>query len=397
MPCSSRPPNGPRHVGAKSAERVLDRRTLLRRAGQTAAGLLVAGSLGELVSACGGGDGDVDAPSGGGGSSGAPPTTGLPARDVAFTKGLHELGRGVYAYLLPDGGWMWSNAGLIVGDDQAIVVDTLCDVQRATEMLATVRSQVPAVARITTVVNTHADGDHTFGNQVFGDAEIVTTKITADDMAAAIPPSALQAYKDNPPPGPSGEFAQAIMAPFDYRDVVPTLPTSTFEERRTLSIGGREVSLIDLGPAHTRSDVVVHLPDAAVVFAGDLLYNGVHPLVSTGPISSWIAALDRIVALDPRIVVPGHGAVADTATVTGFADYLRWLTEEATQRHAAGMTPLDAARDIVTAANPYASWLAPERMAINVNTVYRGLGDDLPTALFPTLYEQMATLWKELR
>jgi cyclase len=267
----------------------------------------------------------------------------------------------------------------------------------ATEMLDTMRAEVLAAANISTVVNTHADGDHNFGNQVFGGAEIVATATTAEDMASAIPPSTLQAYKDNPPPGPVGEFALHATGPFDYRDVTPTLPTRTFQESLTLTVGGREISLLDLGPAHTRSDVVVHVPDASVLFAGDLLYNGVHPLVTTGPISNWIAALDEIVALEPRIVVPGHGAVADAATVTGFADYMRWLTAEATQRHAEGLNTLDAARDILATTNPYADWLAPERMAVNVNTVYRELGEDLPSALFPILYEHMATLWSELQ
>lgn len=376
-------------------QRTVDRRTLLRVAARSAAGLWVVGSLGAVTGACSGGD-ETESPNDGR-DSGTQPSTIPGAGDVAFVKGLHDLGGGVYAYLLPDGGWGWSNAGLITGEGEGVVVDTLFDVQLATEMLDTMRTEVPAAANITTVVNTHADGDHNFGNQVFGDAEIVATATTTEDMASAIPPSTLQAYKDNPPPGAVGEFALHATGPFDYSEVTPTLPTRTFQENLTLTVAGREVRLLDLGPAHTRSDVVVHVPDASVLFAGDLLYNGVHPLVTTGPISNWIAALEQIVDLEPRIVVPGHGAVADTAAVAGFADYMRWLTDQATRRHAEGLNTLDAARDILATTNPYTNWLAPERMAVNVNTVYRELGEDLPSELFPTLYEQMATLWSELR
>ena len=75
-----------------------------------------------------------------------------------YTKGLHDLGNGAYAYLLPDGGWGWSNAGLIADGDESLLVDTLFDLPLTAEMLAAMRDAAPAARTIDTLVNTHANG-----------------------------------------------------------------------------------------------------------------------------------------------------------------------------------------------------------------------------------------------
>ena len=89
-----------------------------------------------------------------------------------FTKGLHDIGNGCHAYLQPDGGWGWSNAGLITDGDRSLLVDTLFDLKLTREMLGAMRDAVPAAKSIGTLVNTHSNGDHTFGNQLLGGAEV---------------------------------------------------------------------------------------------------------------------------------------------------------------------------------------------------------------------------------
>ena len=83
-----------------------------------------------------------------------------------YTKGLHDLGNGCFAWLQPDGSWGFSNAGLIVDGDQTLLVDTLFDLKLTGEMLGQMRAAVPAAKSIGRLVNTHANGDHTFGNQL---------------------------------------------------------------------------------------------------------------------------------------------------------------------------------------------------------------------------------------
>ena len=104
-----------------------------------------------------------------------------------FSKGLHDLGNGTWAYLQPDGGWGWSNAGLIVDGEESLLVDTLFDMHLTDEMLTSMRDAAGVGgADIGTVVNTHANGDHTHGNGCCPTAEIVASKASAARGAMAM-------------------------------------------------------------------------------------------------------------------------------------------------------------------------------------------------------------------
>src|SRR5437588_5016091 len=84
---------------------------------------------------------------------------------IAYRQGLHELGDGLYAYLQPDGGWGWSNAGLITGDGESLLIDTLFDLALTREMLLQMGS-ITGRHPISQAMNTHGNGDHWFGNQL---------------------------------------------------------------------------------------------------------------------------------------------------------------------------------------------------------------------------------------
>ncbi len=244
---------------------------------------------------------------------------------MPYEKGLHEVAAGVWAYLQPGGGWGWSNAGLVAGDNGSLLVDTLFDLRLTGEMLEAMRRTTPAAREIGTVVNTHANGDHCYGNSLLGDAEIVASARCADEMGA-LPPSSMAAMlRAAPDLGPAGAFLARIFAPFSFDDIPLTLPTTTFEGRLDLDVGGRRVSLLEVGPAHTAGDVIVHLPDEDVVFTGDILFHGGHPIVWEGPVANWMAACDRILELRPAVVVPGHGPLATTAAVEDLRGYFAYF------------------------------------------------------------------------
>ena len=99
---------------------------------------------------------------------------------MSYTLGLHEIADGTHAYLQPDGGWGWSNAGLVVGDGASLLVDTLFDLNITQRMLDAMAPHTRAAA-ISTVVNTHANGDHCYGNQLVRSAEIIASEATAHD------------------------------------------------------------------------------------------------------------------------------------------------------------------------------------------------------------------------
>src|SRR5580704_6739916 len=104
-----------------------------------------------------------------------------------FTRGLKDICNGLWAYLLPDGSWGWSNAGLITDGDRSLLVDTLFDLKLTAEMLATMRRTTPAANRIDTLVNTHSNGDHWYGNSLVEGAEIVASASAAAEMLELSP------------------------------------------------------------------------------------------------------------------------------------------------------------------------------------------------------------------
>jgi cyclase len=308
---------------------------------------------------------------------------------MTYEKGLHEVADGVWAYLQPDGGWGWSNAGLVTGSGVSLLVDTLFDLRLTAEMLEAMRRRSPAAERIATVVNTHANGDHCYGNSLVAGSDIISSARCAEEMLQ-LPPSAMSAMLRNAPSlGPAGEFLARIFAPFSFEDVPLTLPTRTFEGRLDVHVGDRPVSLLEVGPAHTVGDVVVHLPDQGIVFTGDILFHGGHPIVWAGPVANWIAACARILELAPTVVVPGHGPLATPAAVADLKGYFEFLTAEARVRFDGGMSPMEAARDIDL--GPYSGWGEPERLVANVHALYREFGSTAPTDAL-TLMGEMAAL-----
>ncbi len=305
---------------------------------------------------------------------------------MPYEKGLHEVADRVWAYLQPDGGWGWSNAGLVVDGEDALLVDTLFDLRLTAEMLEAMRP-VTGTGGIGTVVNTHANGDHCFGNALLRDADIVASARCAEEMEH-LPPSTLAAMLHAAPTlGDAGAFVSRIFAPFDFEDIPLTLPTKTFESQLDLRVGDRRIRLIEVGPAHTAGDVVAFLPNDGVVFTGDILFHGGHPIVWAGPVANWITACDRILELAPSVVVPGHGPLATPAAVAELKEYFEFLTREARLRFEAGLTPMEAARDIDL--GPYSGWTEAERLVANLHALYRDFGSDLPADAL-TLMGEMA-------
>jgi glyoxylase-like metal-dependent hydrolase (beta-lactamase superfamily II) len=292
---------------------------------------------------------------------------------------LHELGDGCFAYLQPDGGWGWSNAGLIVGDGVSLLVDTLFDLRLTAEML---ESMVPAVAGapIATVVNTHANGDHCYGNQLVTDAEIIASESAAHEMTE-VPPSMLAALTHAP--GELGELFRSFFGSFEFEGIEHTLPTRTFQDRLDLDVGGRLVELIEVGPAHTAGDVIAYIPDARTVYTGDILFIGGTPIVWAGPLTNWINACDLMLGMDIETVVPGHGPLTDKAGIVQVRDYLSFVQHEASARFEVGMDAWDAARDI--ALNGFGTLGESGRISVNVDTVYRSLD---PAHESPDMIEQ---------
>jgi len=287
----------------------------------------------------------------------------------AYSRGLHDLGNGIYAYLQPDGSWGWSNAGLVVDGDETLLVDTLFDEHLTRDMLDEMRRAVATAANIDVLVNTHANGDHTFGNRLVEGAEIIASREGAAEMGEFLPEQFAALMRQAPQMGELGDYLIACFGAFDFEGIPPTLPTRTFDGRLDLKVGDKEVHLIEVGPAHTRGDVLVHVPEDRVVFTGDILFINGTPIMWQGPVANWIRACDLIIDMDLEAIVPGHGPITDKKGVAAVRDYLTYIDAEARKRFDAGMSVEEAARDI--ALGDYAAWGDAERIAVNVDTLYR--------------------------
>ncbi|MBO1414942.1 MBL fold metallo-hydrolase [Streptomyces sp. FH025] len=294
---------------------------------------------------------------------------------VPYSLGLHEIAQDTYAYLQPDGSWGLSNAGLIVSGDEALLVDTLFTVPQTRDLLAAVEEALPDVT-IGTLVNSHSDGDHWWGNQLLPQAEVVASEAAAADMREDHLHELLAAPGDLPLP----RVVQRMRKAFDFVGIAPTLPTRTFSGELELTVGHRAVRLIEAGPAHTHGDVLVHVPDAGVLFTGDLLFVGGHPVIHSGPIGRWIAACDLILGLDVETIVPGHGPVVGRPEVRRFRAYLERVRDHAMRAHRAGQPVLEAARELDL--DGLADLADAERLVLNLGAVYRELnGDGTPGEL----------------
>lgn len=147
-----------------------------------------------------------------------------------FTKGLHDLGGGTWAWLQPDGSWGWSNAGLVVDGDSSLLVDTLFDLPLTREMLAAMCDAAPAAGRIDTLVNTHANGDHCFGNELVAGAEIIASRACAEEMGETPPAALAQLVKTIGAEDTAlGRWTRDSFGRFEFEGITLTPPTRVFD------------------------------------------------------------------------------------------------------------------------------------------------------------------------
>ena len=173
------------------------------------------------------------------------------------------------------------------------------------------------------------------------------------------------------------------------------MPTRTFEGELGLTVGDKEVLLKQVGPAHTRGDVLAYVPQDKLIYTGDILFIEGHPILWVGPVGNWIEACDYMLGLDLENVVPGHGPVTDKRGVAAVRDYLIYIRDEARKRFDAGMPPNEAALDI--SLTDYDSWGDAERIVVNVAVLYKEFAADPEPGDIAELFALMARVHKARR
>ena len=306
---------------------------------------------------------------------------------MVLSGAVQEVAPQCWAWMRVPGGWGQTNIGLVAGTDANLLIDTPWDHRLSAAMLDAFAPNL-ADRAVSLLVNTHADGDHWWGNAVVAGAEVLASETTATAMRDEPGPSQMVAMRRlartlGAVPGRAGRmgrYVAAMLAPFAFDEVTPRLPDRTFSGQRVETVGGREVLLIDHGPAHTRSDAIVVVPDARVVFTGDLLFAQTTPLIWQGPVTAWLAALEAIMALEADVFVPGHGPVSSRTELRGLHDYWSWLDTAVTGHHAAGREAGETTHRLARSPEfaAFRGWENPERLALNVISIDRRLRGDGP-------------------
>jgi glyoxylase-like metal-dependent hydrolase (beta-lactamase superfamily II) len=225
------------------------------------------------------------------------------------------------------------NIGLVVGDTACALVDTGLSHRQGRELAAAVRRVTPLPWL---AVNTHAHFDHCFGNAVLAPAEIWGHERCVDVLTAY---GEIQRDAFRADAAARGRHDLAA----ELAEVVVVPPDRTLADEARLELGGRAVHLRHLGRGHTDNDVVVDVPDAAVLFAGDLVEEGAPPSFEDAFPLDWPATLERLVPLARGAVVPGHGAVVDRGFVLAQASVLAGAARLAREAYAAGRGAEEAA------------------------------------------------------
>ncbi len=288
---------------------------------------------------------------------------------------LEEVAPGVHAYVQPDGSWMINNTGVVVGPDgSGLMVDTTSTEARNRALLQAVGTVTSGRPRA--LVNTHHHGDHTFGNWLVpAETPVIGHAHCREDLLAA------------------GLVASQVLTGPDYGHLEVRPPDTTFTGSMTLHLGDRAVELHPVEPAHTRGDVVVWLPTERVAFAGDVAFAGGQPFLAEGSLAGYPRALAALRALEPEVLVPGHGPVCRGDDVVRLldqlAEYAAFVDATAREGHAAGLSPLEAARR--AADNPFAGWQESERLVGNLHRAYSELdGQPLGTRL------DLTAIWPDM-
>jgi glyoxylase-like metal-dependent hydrolase (beta-lactamase superfamily II) len=296
------------------------------------------------------------------------------------------LADGVYAAVASEQGYASCNAGIIDIGDRTIIFDTFISPEAARD-LRNVAEQL-TTNKITHVINSHEHSDHIRGNQVFdSNVDIVSTALTREAIARNDPEnikwekemipkeildaqSKLDVEKD---PKRRRELAfmlsemQGISK--SHCELKTRLPNITFENKLVIHGTKRTVELLPFA-GHTRSDVILYLPEERIAFMSDLLFVNIHPFLASGSPEQWKQSLVEIEGLGVQIAVPGHGPVGKSADLLTMLQYIQSLESIVVNMIKSGKSAEQASSEPIP--SRFETWLCIENFFVtNLKFLYK--------------------------
>jgi cyclase len=255
-----------------------------------------------------------------------------------------EVADGVIAFINGAGEMGVSNAACVIEDDKAFVVDTMTFPEMAEGM---VREIARRGAYTDLVLNTHPHIDHVGGNKAFAGARIVSHPASVKFLHELGLPVKLY-----------DRLMPRFRGRFDNLELV--IPDPAIDQLRLPRGGELQIFM----PAHTLADLAVWFPESRVLLAGDLSFIGVTPLAVHGLVSGWIAAIDALLALNPEVIVPGHGAIGSSHDLRMQRDYLATLYRMGQHAVEEDLSLEDALASLDV--GPAAEWIESDRTILNL-------------------------------
>jgi cyclase len=249
-----------------------------------------------------------------------------------------KLAENVYVFVQPALIW-YSTAGVIVGDRDIVVVDSLTNEEMTRSLLEEIRKVTDKPVKL--LINTHSHADHVYTNHLFPAATVVCSLRGREKTREF---QLQQTLHD--------EVFARLFPNVDFAGGRYTLQDMTFTGVLSIYQNKREIRVIELGPGHSESDVVVHLPKESIVFCGDLFMNGLPPMPSEGHVTTTIASIRMLEELGVEIYVAGHGNTGTRTDVAEQRMFLEFLSKQSRQCFERGLSYDEAMETIVSAPLP---------------------------------------------
>ena len=269
-----------------------------------------------------------------------------------------ELETGVFARLHEG----LTNAGIIVGDDSVLIIDSLRVPSFARDLIKDVKDITDKPIQF--VIDTHSHWDHSWGNEEFPDATIIGHKNCYAEMIDVEwnEQWRKKVTSSNDPWSEEGNIVNI------------TPPNMTFETSMQLYFGGRELDLKYFGRAHTSGDIYIHLPKEKIVFTGDVAQDGGVPYLGDCYPVDWPDTDNKLAALPIERFMSGHGPIGDHKALEGARDFIHNLVDSVNSAIADGQNSVQASESVIAQLTPeYGNWRSFDRIGENLTSVYEKL------------------------